>query len=148
MPHAVINNIHLSKACRGDMAMSDRSDIPSPLQVLAQINQALEESGLKESRTERQPLPLFRQLLLEWLVSEGLAVTGDARPLAELCRQDGLPYAQTVAAAEDSLLETCSLCRAHGTLTEWTQKELENEYRQLLAQLQRQQGLQPDAGSY
>ncbi|MDK2778791.1 MAG: hypothetical protein KYX62_14135 [Pseudomonadota bacterium] len=128
--------------------MSDRSDIPSPLQVLAQIDQALEAAGLKESRSERQPVPLFRQLLQEWLVSEGLAISDDATPLAVLCSDDGLPYEQSVAAVEDCFHETCSLCRAHGTLTEWTQKELENEYRQLLAQLQQPQSPQPDAGGY
>ncbi|MAD46225.1 MAG: hypothetical protein CMI02_06395 [Oceanospirillaceae bacterium] len=105
--------------------MTDKQ-IPSPLEVLARIDQALENSGLKTVKTEREPLPLFRQLLSEWQLDHGAGDvdwTGDLSALLTLNTLSELRH--TVRRCYQ---EACQLSRAHGRLTQWNQKELEKEY--------------------
>lgn len=115
--------------------MSDQNEIPSPLQMLAKVNEALESSGLKQYKTEREPLPLFRQLLTDWLVSQGFseAETGVAAGLETLlCR---LPEGSVREALQRLQREALQLSRAHQRLNDWNQRELENEYNRLVKEV-------------
>jgi len=119
--------------------MAQQITIPSPLEVTARIDHALAESGLAQPAVEREPLPLFNTLLDEWLVCQGMDEeeahgTEWSELLPELLR--------TVSACEirESLnvvaAETRQLCRAHGSLSIWNQRELDTRVRTMLAQLE------------
>jgi|GEM_PF-1565854 len=100
--------------------------IPSPMEVLARIDQALENSGLKTLKTEREPLPLFHQLLREWQLDAGLEETdllGDLSTLLEVCNLTELRNR-----VRRCYQEACQLSRAHGRLTQWNQKDLDKDY--------------------
>lgn len=112
--------------------MSDKSALSSSMEVLARIDQALESSGLKIHHSEREPLPLFLQLLDEWLLTQ--AQTGLADRAAAITAQARMGR-DVRRALQRCYEETCSLCRAHGTLSEWTRRELDNHYQQLLQAL-------------
>ena len=116
--------------------MSDHSAVPSPLQILAKVNAALEASGLKQFATEREPLPLFWHLLNEWLVTQEL--TDDevsARDVAAACLAV-LPLAEVREALHKIHREALQLSRAHLRLNDWSQRELESEYRTLLSEVE------------
>lgn len=115
--------------------MSDKNEIPSPLQMLAKVNEALESSGLKQHKTEREPLPLFRQLLTDWLVSQGFSeaeIGVAAGPEALLCR---LPEGSVREALHRLHREALQLSRAHQRLNDWSQRELENDYNRLVKEV-------------
>ena len=105
------------------------NNIPSPLEVLARIDAALENSGLKTLKAEREPVPLFRQLLSEWLMEQGVENAdrvewcGDLSTLLQHHRLSELRNS-----VRKCYQETCQLSRAHGRLTQWNQKELDKEY--------------------
>src|SRR5690554_5489654 len=46
------------------------------LQMLAQLNQAIEEAGLHEMHKQRQPLEIFHNLLQDWYLSKELPSEG------------------------------------------------------------------------
>ena len=99
------------------------NNIPSPLEVLARIDAALENSGLKTLKAEREPVPLFRQLLSEWLMEQGVENAdrvewcGDLSALLQHHRLSELRNS-----VRKCYQETCQLSRAHGRLTQWNQK--------------------------
>jgi hypothetical protein len=112
--------------------MSGPSEIPSPLEVLARIDAALEASGLKSPGAEREPLPLYWQLLNEWLISQHQPeiATADEATLTECLRQ--LPPAAVRKALQRIRNEALDLCRAHKTLNDWNQRDMESLYQRLL----------------
>ncbi|PHS66176.1 MAG: hypothetical protein COB09_01545 [Thalassobium sp.] len=129
------------------MAMSAEPSAPSPLQVLARVNRALEDAGLTDNRAQREPLPLFNELLRDWFVCQDLNEQ-------QLEWNVALPLLlQTITAMELSesvravFEETLQLCRAHGTLSIWTRRELESRFRSLLADIEQEsQRLQVPSG--
>lgn len=116
--------------------MSDHSAVPSPLQILAKVNAALEASGLKHLTTEREPLPLFWHLLNEWLVTQDL--TDDEVSSAGLAASclSVLPLSEVREALHRIHREALQLSRAHLRLNDWSQRELESEYRNLLSEVE------------
>lgn len=109
--------------------------IPSPLEILARIDDALAQSGLADTRVEREPLPLFHSLVDEWLICQGI----DADNLAErewtdvlgdlLRSMSACEVRETLRSIQE---ETHQLCRAHGSLSVWNQRELDNRLRKML----------------
>ncbi|WP_419812921.1 hypothetical protein [Bacterioplanoides sp.] len=109
--------------------------IPSPLEIMARIDDALAQSGLADTQVEREPLPLFDSLVDEWLICQGM----DADHLAERDWTDVLEdLLRTMSACEirETLRsiaeETRQLCRAHGSLSVWNQRELDKRLRTML----------------
>lgn len=109
---------------------------PSPLQVLARFNEALSQSGLNEHRAAREPVPLFRELLQEWYVSQdtGSADLCDDTVLPLLLARDGLVALQH--SLRQVFDEAVQLSSAHGTLSIWTRRELDQSLQQLLGILE------------
>ncbi len=112
--------------------MSGPSGIPSPLEVLARIDAALEASGLKTPGAEREPLPLYWQLLNEWLISQHQPeiTAPDEAAMIECLRQ--LPPAAVRKSLQRIRNEALDLCRAHKTLNDWNQRDMESLYQRLL----------------
>ncbi len=112
--------------------MPQTPNIPTPLEVMAQIDSALAESGLGQPSVEREPVPLFDTLLDEWLVCQGLeqgTLLRNEWPVVV----DDLLRSMSACEVRESLRmiveETLQLCRAHGSLTMWNQRELDNKVR-------------------
>jgi hypothetical protein len=131
----------------GDMAMSAEPSAPSPLQVLARVNRALEDAGLSDNRAQREPLPLFTELLNDWFVCQDLNEQqmewSIALPLL-LQTMTALELSESIRSVFE---ETLQLCRAHGTLSVWTRRELESRFRSLQADIEKEnQRLQVPAG--
>jgi hypothetical protein len=115
--------------------MADNHQIPTPLEVLARVDQALLDSGLSQPQVEREPIPLFETLLDEWLVCQGL----EEHILQQVEWSELLPeLLGRVSACEvrESLRviheETSQLCRAHGSLNVWKQRELDTRVRVMI----------------
>lgn len=136
--------------------MAENPPVPTSLQMLERINAALAESGLQDARTVRDPLPLFRELLEDWYLSQDVPQTdGDGRDeqaMVWLLEQQTAVELQ--AALRDIFNEAIQLSNAHGTLSIWTRRELDQELRrlqQLVAQAQQQRvagpATDPAAGS-
>jgi hypothetical protein len=127
--------------------MANQTNIPTPLEVMARIDQALADSGLSDTQVERQPLPLFYTLLQEWLVCQGVpdglteqqqsAKPWSAERLSGLIPE--LLRSMSACEIRESLRaiveETRQLCRAHGSLSVWNQRELDNTLRTLMRQI-------------
>ncbi|MFC3678601.1 hypothetical protein [Bacterioplanoides pacificum] len=122
--------------------MTEKSPVPTSLQVQAQIDQALAESGLAEQHVERQPLPLFYSLLQEWLSCQHLP---QPEPGAAAWPQQAEQLLQQLSAREVSeslrmmVEETQQLSRAHGCLTIWNQRELDNRLRDMIREVEQQE---------
>lgn len=136
--------------------MAENPPVPTSLQMLERINAALADSGLQDPRTVRDPLPLFRELLEDWYLSQDVPQTdGDGRDeqaMVWLLEQQTAVELQ--AALRDIFNEAIQLSNAHGTLSIWTRRELDQELRrlqQLVAQAQQQRvagpATDPAAGS-
>lgn len=109
--------------------MTDKPVVPSPLQMLARVNEALEASGLAAPDTQREPLPLFRELFLEWSVCQhpDAAELGDEVLIVRLLQDSSSVELQAVL--RSIFNEAIQLSNAHGTLTIWTRRELDQELR-------------------
>ncbi|MCH2041373.1 MAG: hypothetical protein MK185_12130 [Saccharospirillaceae bacterium] len=112
--------------------MPQTPNVPTSLEVMAQIDSALTESGLDQPGIEREPVPLFDTLLDEWLVCQGLE-PGILLRNKWTFVVDDLLRSMSVCEVRESLRmiveETVQLCRAHGSLTMWKQRELDNKVR-------------------
>ncbi|UXD86594.1 hypothetical protein [Thalassolituus hydrocarboniclasticus] len=129
------------------MAMSAEPSAPSPLQVLARVNRALEDAGLSETRAQREPLPLFSELLNDWFVCQNL----NEQQLEWSVALPLLLHTMTAVELSESIRtvfeETLQLSRAHGTLSVWTHRDLENRFRSLLNDIEQEsQRLQLPSG--
>ncbi len=136
--------------------MAEIPPVPTSLQMLERINAALAESGLQDARTVRDPLPLFRELLEDWYLSQDVPQTdGDGRDeQAMVWLSERQTAVELQAALRDIFNEAIQLSNAHGTLSIWTRRELDQELRrlqQLVAQAQQQRvagpATDPAAGS-
>lgn len=136
--------------------MAENPPVPTSLQMLERINAALAESGLQDARTVRDPLPLFRELLEDWYLSQDVPQTdGDGRDdQAMVWLLERQTAVELQAALRDIFNEAIQLSNAHGTLSIWTRRELDQELRrlqQLVAQAQQQRvagpATDPAAGS-
>lgn len=118
--------------------MSSEPSAPSPLQVLARVNRALEDAGLSDNAVQREPLPLFYELLNDWFVCQSLNEQqlqwNIALPLL-LHRLSARELSESIRTLFE---ETLQLCRAHGTLNVWTRRELERCFRTLLAEIEQE----------
>ena len=135
--------------------MAEIPPVPTSLQMLERINAALADSGLQDARTVRDPLPLFRELLEDWYLSQDLPQTdGDGRDdQAMVWLLERQTAVELQAALRDIFNEAIQLSNAHGTLSIWTRRELDQELRrlqQLVAQAQQRAAgpaTDPAAGS-
>ncbi|WP_430461611.1 hypothetical protein ACQUQU_02190 [Thalassolituus sp. LLYu03] len=127
--------------------MSENSGIPSPMQILAKVNAALESSGLKNVRAEREPLPLFWQLLNEWLSTQGIAEPACQSSAEAASMMQPLPHDSVREALHRIHREALQLSKAHLRLNDWSQRELENEYRTLRSLLEHKRPL-PGVSGY
>jgi len=130
------------------MVMAEIPPVPTSLQMLERINAALADSGLQDARTVRDPLPLFRELLEDWYLSQDLPQTdGDGRDdQAMVWLLERQTAVELQAALRDIFNEAIQLSNAHGTLSIWTRRELDQELRrlqQLVAQAQQQRAAGP-----
>lgn len=128
--------------------MAEIPPVPTSLQMLERINAALADSGLQDARTVRDPLPLFRELLEDWYLSQDLPQTdGDGRDdQAMVWLLERQTAVELQAALRDIFNEAIQLSNAHGTLSIWTRRELDQELRrlqQLVAQAQQQRAAGP-----
>lgn len=125
------------KVIRGLIMRNDHS-VPTPLEVIARIDQALLESGLDDKQIEREPLPLFSTLLDEWLVCQGIRIKSSGQSDWDDIAFD-LLRTMSVREVKESLRmiweETRQLCRAHGSLSVWNQRELDNRFRRMQQQI-------------
>lgn len=127
--------------------MSAEPSAPSPLQVLARVNRALEDAGLTGDRAQREPLPLFNELLQEWFVCQNLKEQQLEWDVALPLLLQGITATELSESVRAVFEETLQLCRAHGTLNVWTRRELEGRFRSLLADIEQEhQRLQLPAG--
>lgn len=112
--------------------MPQNPNIPTSLEVMAQIDSALAESGLSQPSVEREPVPLFDTLLDEWLVCQGFE-QGTLLHSEWTTVVDSLLRSMSACEVRESLRmvveETLQLCRAHGSLTMWKQRELDSKVR-------------------
>ena len=110
------------------------SQPPSPLQVQNSIVTAMEQAGLNQPLVESAPIPIFQQLVTEWVweLAEIECQLDDDWPhvAATLC---DLHDATQVRADLTALYyEAQQLANAHQTLNAWKARELERTYRQML----------------
>lgn len=109
------------------MANSEKPPLSS--EVLAQINAALTAAGL-DRKPDREPLPLFKQLLSDWLYShridENLKEIDQIKQLLA-----GLDAGRIKKALNTIYTDALALSTAQGTLTIWTRRELDTEYQRL-----------------
>lgn len=118
--------------------MRNDHSVPTPLEVIARIDQALIESGLGDKQIEREPLPLFSTLLDEWLTCQGIQLIASAGPDWDTIAFDLLRMMSAREVKESLrmiLEETRQLCRAHGSLSVWNQRELDNHFRKMQHQV-------------
>ncbi|UZK02789.1 hypothetical protein [Venatoribacter cucullus] len=127
--------------------MADIPPVPTSMQMLARINEALAESGLSEPKTVRDPLPLFRELLQDWYLCQELPAGEytDEQAIASLLEQQTAVELQ--AALRGIFNEAMQLSNAHGTLSIWTRRELDQELRRLQSLVEQAQQ-QRAAGGY
>lgn len=111
--------------------MQTDTPMPSPLQIMAQVDDALRLSGLATQDVERNPLPLFRQLLNEWAAFHDVGVEIELEEQVLLLRQR-LSERTVSGALRRVYEEAMQLSRAHGSLTVMRQRELDACYRSLL----------------
>ncbi len=104
------------------------------LQMLAQLNQAIEEAGLHETHKQRQPLEIFHNLLQDWYLSKELPFEGknDNEIFIQLLKKNSLSTLQKEV--KRLYNEALELSTAHRTLTVWTRRELD-QYFQTVQQL-------------
>jgi hypothetical protein len=104
---------------------------PSPQEILARINSALAESGLKNHKAVREPLPLFKHLLQEWHLGVGIPKieADEAEIYAWLLSKRSLQDVQTHL--RSIFNEAITLSNAHGTLSAWSRRDLDQEMRRL-----------------
>ncbi len=119
--------------------MAADSPVPTPLQMLARVNEALAESGLQEHKAAREPLPLFRELLLDWFLCQDIpeGELSDDTIIAELLQR--LSAVEIQAALRGIFEEAIQLSSAHGTLSVWTRRELDQELRRLQSLIEQEQ---------
>ena len=109
------------------MANSEKPPLPS--EVLAQVNAALVAAGL-DSKPSREPLPLFKQLLNDWLYSH--CVSEDLKELDQIKQLLVEMDANRIKKALNAIYtDALALSTAQGTLTIWTRRELDTEYQRL-----------------
>ena len=111
--------------------MQTDTPMPSTLQIMAQVDNALRLSGLATHYVERNPLPLFRQLLNELAAFHDVPVEIELQEQLLQLRQR-LSERTVSGALRRVYEETTQLCRAHGSLTVVRQRELDACYRALL----------------
>jgi len=104
------------------------------LQMLAQLNRAIEETGLHETHKQRQPLEIFHNLLQDWYLSKELPFEGknDNEIFIQLLKKNSLSTLQKEV--KRLYNEALELSTAHRTLTVWTRRELD-QYFQTVQQL-------------
>lgn len=104
---------------------------PSPQEVLARINAALAESGLKNHKAVREPLPLFKHLLQEWYLGLGVPNSNgnESEIYSWLLSKRSLQDVQTHL--RSIFNEAITLSNAHGTLSAWSRRDLDQEMRRL-----------------
>lgn len=112
--------------------MSGPSEIPSPMEILARVDAALEASGLKMVGSEREPLPLFWQLLNEWLLSQEQSEVEAGNQVKMRAVLAGLAPGAVKKALQRIRQEALDLCRAHQSLNDWNQREMDAVYQNLL----------------
>ena len=105
--------------------------MPSPLQIMAQVDDVLRLSGLATHDVERNPLPLFRRLLNEWAAFHDVPIEIELEEQVLQLRQR-VSERTVLGALRRVYEETTQLCRAHGSLTVVRQRELDACYRALL----------------
>lgn len=112
--------------------MAKKPTLTPSTQILARLNAALEESGLSEHGAVRDPLPLFRQLWQEWLLNHDIDNTiNDDDAIGEVLKVKSAVALQSML--RSIFEETVQLSSAHGTLSVWTRRELDQELRRLQA---------------
>ncbi len=117
--------------------MSEDTRNLTALQMLDQLNRAIEESGINETHTKREPLEIFRNLLQNWYVGKDLswADKEDDEVFALLLKK--YPLHQLQKELKKIYNETLELSTARKTLTIWTRRELDQHFQrvqQLLGQ--------------
>lgn len=115
-------------------AMSEDTRNLTALQMLAQLNRAIEETGLHEMHKQRQPLEIFHNLLQDLYLSKELSLEGkdDGEIFRQLLKKNSLSALQKEVKRLYS--EALELSTAHRTLTVWTRRELD-QYFQTVQQL-------------
>lgn len=114
--------------------MSEDTRNLTALQMLAQLNRAIEETGLHEMHKQRQPLEIFNNLLQDWYLSKELSFEGknDNEIFIQLLKKNSLSTLQKEV--KRLYNEALELSTAHRTLTVWTRRELD-QYFQTVQQL-------------
>lgn len=119
--------------------MTNKPPVPSPMEMLARVNEALAESGLQSHKAPRDPLPLFRELLLDWYACQDLPAgqLSDEQAVALLLQSQSAVELQ--AAVRGVFEEAIQLSSAHGTLSVWTRRELDQDVRRLQNLIEQEQ---------
>src|SRR5690554_6424038 len=104
------------------------------LQMLAQLNRAIEETGILETDKKSQPLKIFRNLWQDWYLRKELPFEGknDNEIFIQLLKKNSLSTLQKEV--KRLYNEALELSTAHRTLTVWTRRELD-QYFQTVQQL-------------
>lgn len=118
-------------------AMNEDTRNLTALQMLAQLNRAIDESGIHVMHTKREPLGIFQALLQDWYISKELpwADKEDEEVFALLLKKH--PLNQLQKEVKKLYNEALELSTAHKTLTIWTRRELDQYFlrvQQLLGQ--------------
>lgn len=117
--------------------MAAENTVPSPAHILAKINAALAESGLKHHKAVREPLPLFRYLLQEWYSNLEMENASEEAIFFALIEKHHI--AEVQANLRSIFNEAINLSSAHGTLSAWTRKEIDQEMRRMQGLLEKTQ---------
>ena len=119
--------------------MTGDSPVLSPQQMLARVNEALAEAGLNEHKAVRDPLPLFRELLLDWYACQDLQAADLSDDDAIRLLLQTMSPVELQASLRSIFEEAIQLSSAHGTLSVWTRRELDHELRRLQSLIEQQQ---------
>lgn len=119
--------------------MTGDSPVLSPQQMLARVNEALAEAGLNEHKAVRDPLPLFRELLLDWYACQDLQTADLSDDDAIRLLLQTMSPVELQASLRNIFEEAIQLSSAHGTLSVWTRRELDHELRRLQSLIEQQQ---------
>lgn len=110
------------------------SNLLTAQQILASINSAKEQAGLSKKKTFASPLAVFYQLLEEWCVENALDYQHFSKSPS---LPEGMTLTQLTLELSQIYTEVLRISKVHQLLTQWTERELEQEYQRLLQEINR-----------